>query len=289
MRTILTLLVLCLLAPNVHAVRGVTIEDTDSEFRTRVEEQRIDALQGNAAALHGLGNVYYFGMGPYARSETEAAIWYRWAAELDFAHSQLRLGLMFGDGSGVPSDSVRAYKWLTLAASNGDRDQSAFVDARRARESLTAIMNSQDLAEAQRMAMEWLEGLCRYRHSSTGSRSRTSFAQACRKAATQRDAESQYELAMMFQEEQNPDQTRRWLYFAAEQEHASAQYKLGIDAYHRGNHELAYLWLTRADSNGHPEARESRDRLESQMPKRIFERKKDWEKEWWRLRGKAWR
>ncbi len=287
MRTILTLLVLCLLAPGVHAARGVTIEDTDAEFRVRVEQQRIEALQGNAAALHGLGNVYFFGMGPYARNETEATIWYRWAAELDFAHSQLRLGLMFSDGSGV-SDSVRAYKWLTLASSNGDRNQSAFIDARRARESLQARMTSQELAEAKRTAMEWLESLCRYRHSPAGSRPRASFAQACRKAATQRDAESQYELAMMFHEEQNPDETRRWLYFAAEQGHASAQYKLGIDAYHRRNHELAYLWLTRADSNGHPEARRSRDRLERQMRERSVEMKKDWEKKW-RPKGTVWR
>lgn len=268
MRTILTLLILCLLAPSVHAVRGITIEDTDAEFRVRVEEQRIAALQGDAAALHGLGNVHYFGMGPYTRNETEAAIWYRWAAELDFAHSQLRLGLMFSDGSGVPSDSVRAYKWLTLAASTGDRDQSAFVDARRVRESLKARMNSQELAEAQRMAMEWLESLCRYRHSPAGSRQEASLAQACRKAATQRDAESQYKLAMMFHKERNHDEMRRWLYFAAEQGHASAQYKVGIEAYERSDHELAHKWLTLADSNGHPDARRGLDRLENQMRER---------------------
>ncbi len=48
-----------------------------------------------------------------------AAKWSREAAEQGVAPAQRNLGLCYGRGDGVAKDSVEAYKWLSLAHSQG--------------------------------------------------------------------------------------------------------------------------------------------------------------------------
>ncbi len=60
---------------------------------------------------------------------------------------------MYANGEGVPQDYVAAHMWLTLAGaqSSGD-DREAYVQARKA---VAALMTSEQIAEAQRLAREW--------------------------------------------------------------------------------------------------------------------------------------
>jgi hypothetical protein len=60
------------------------------------------------------------------------------------------LGLAYSTGQGVGVDFVAAHKWFNLAAMQG-------VDAAKSwRASIAKEMNTSQIAEAQRLAREWL-------------------------------------------------------------------------------------------------------------------------------------
>ena len=54
-----------------------------------------------------------------AKDETEAAAWYRKAANGGDAVAQNNLGIMYRYGMGVTKDSVEAAKWFRRAADQG--------------------------------------------------------------------------------------------------------------------------------------------------------------------------
>ena len=45
----------------------------------------------------------------------EAVGWWRKAAEQGYAKAQFNLGIMYGNGRGVPQDYVEAHMWFNLA------------------------------------------------------------------------------------------------------------------------------------------------------------------------------
>ncbi len=93
---------------------------------------------------------YQEGMDAYNRGDYNTALKeFRPLAEQGFASSQFNLGLMYERGQGVPQDYVRAYRWYTLAANQGDYLAEKFKD------NLEKSMTLDQLAEAQRLAREW--------------------------------------------------------------------------------------------------------------------------------------
>ncbi len=70
-------------------------------------------------------------------------------AEQGLAQAQVNLGIIYSQGRGVPKDSVQAYRWYTLADSQGDDLAEEFKDH------LEKSMTLDELAEAQRLAREW--------------------------------------------------------------------------------------------------------------------------------------
>lgn len=66
------------------------------------------------------------------------------------ADALYNLGLAYSTGQGVTADYVVAHKWFNLAASRG------VEDARRWRNQLAAEMNAGQIAQAQKLAREWL-------------------------------------------------------------------------------------------------------------------------------------
>ncbi len=67
------------------------------------------------------------------------------------ATAQFSVGVMYDKGQGVPKDDGLAYMWFNLAAASG------YETARENRDLLSKKMTSKQIAEAQRMAREWLE------------------------------------------------------------------------------------------------------------------------------------
>ena len=80
---------------------------------------------------------------------SQAAQWYRKAAQQGFALSQNNLGLMYGKGRGVPRDYVRAHMWHNLAASQGDKGGT------KNRDFVAEKMTPADISKAQKLAREW--------------------------------------------------------------------------------------------------------------------------------------
>ena len=78
-------------------------------------------------------------------------MWFRQAAEQGFAAGQYNLGLMYAKGEGIPEDYVLAHMWLNLAGAGG------YKDAIEGRDLVAELMTPTLIAEAQRMAREWME------------------------------------------------------------------------------------------------------------------------------------
>jgi len=90
------------------------------------------------------------GMVEYATAVRE----YRPLAERGHAKAQFGLGLMYGNGEGVPQDYVQAHMWYNLAASifppGEDRDKAV-----KNRDIVAMRMTPAQISEAQKLAREW--------------------------------------------------------------------------------------------------------------------------------------
>ncbi len=66
------------------------------------------------------------------------------------AEDLCQMGLVYSTGLGVAEDYVAAHKWFNLAALRGNEDAKIY------RKDLSDAMSSQEIAEAQKAAREWL-------------------------------------------------------------------------------------------------------------------------------------
>jgi hypothetical protein len=84
---------------------------------------------------------------------TEAAMWYRRAAEQGDGRAQYSLGLLYDRGFGVPQDIVEASKWLNLSTAAAP---PPVREARvRIRDAVTTKMTRGEIAQARLRALEW--------------------------------------------------------------------------------------------------------------------------------------
>ena len=111
---------------------------------------RLAAEQGVASAQLDLGRMYDNGTG-VREDDAEAVRWYRLAAEQGSANAQVSLGLMYFTGQGLPQDLVLAYMWCNLSAGQGNEV------ARVSKDRIEAQMTREEIAEAQRLSREWIE------------------------------------------------------------------------------------------------------------------------------------
>ena len=61
-----------------------------------------------------------------------------------------KLGMFYSVGGTVPADKVAAHKWFNLAAARGSREAANY------RRELAAEMSEREIADAQRLAREWI-------------------------------------------------------------------------------------------------------------------------------------
>ncbi len=117
-------------------------------YTKAVKWYRKAAKQNNAVAQYNLGWMYANGKG-VPQIHSEALKWYQKAADQGNATAQYNLGLMYANGTGTEQNNVLAHMWSNLASANG-------VDAARAvRDLVTGKMTPEEVAEAQRRAVEW--------------------------------------------------------------------------------------------------------------------------------------
>jgi len=160
------------------------------DYPTVLRLARPPAVEGEAWAQRLLALTYYRGRG-VAQNYSEAATWFRRAADQGDANAQFFLGVMSSAGQGMPQDFAEGAKWFRLAADQGDPEAqynlglayakgelgetdnvSAYMwfnlaaahfpaaDARRhaaisSRDVAATKMTQEQIAEAQKRAREW--------------------------------------------------------------------------------------------------------------------------------------
>ena len=98
---------------------------------------------GSIAAEYDLGYAYHQGQG-VTRNLSEAAKWFRLAAEGGDPLAQFDYGQRCAAGIAVPKDPVEGLKWYLLAAAQGQQDSVGKV------KDLEASLSSEQIAEARK-------------------------------------------------------------------------------------------------------------------------------------------
>ena len=111
---------------------------------------KVKAEQGNAGAQVSLGLMYARGEG-VPQDYEKAVEWWSRAAEQGNSRAQFKLGLVYSNGEGVPQDYVMAHMFADISAENGSEDGINH------RNILAKKMTPSQIAEAQRLAREWME------------------------------------------------------------------------------------------------------------------------------------
>ncbi len=111
------------------------------------------AENSNVMAQSTLGDIYYYGRG-VPQDFVEAGQWWQLAAEQGMAVAQLNLGVMFANGDGVPQDYVKSYIYTNLAAAHLPPGQDRDIAVKN-REIVGKLLSSAQIAEAQQLTRAW--------------------------------------------------------------------------------------------------------------------------------------
>ena len=86
------------------------------------------------------------------QDSTQAAVWYRKAADKGNGFAQINPGSMYSEG--LPKDHVLAYMWGYLTVSRAQDDETREV-ANNTRDNLVQRMSPEKIGVARRMARGW--------------------------------------------------------------------------------------------------------------------------------------
>ena len=109
------------------------------------------AIQGLAQAQNNLGLMYANGQG-VAQDYKQAVKWFIQAAEQDYTEAQVNLGVMYNIGHGVDKNFIITHVLFNLAAVNGNKN--AIIG----RDTVAAMLSSDQLNQAQKLASTWQVG-----------------------------------------------------------------------------------------------------------------------------------
>ena len=102
----------------IASEKGISVPKDDSEA---ARWYRLAADQGDAAAQYFLGDMHLRGRG-VPQDSAEAVRLFRISAHQGDAFAQYALGVMYANGHGVPQDEAEAVGWYRLAAEQGHID-----------------------------------------------------------------------------------------------------------------------------------------------------------------------
>ncbi len=77
---------------------------------------------------------------------SEAARWYRLAAEQGNSSAQNSLAVMYYNGKGIPQNYILAHMWSNIGAANGNEE------AIKLRDAAAVTMTPNDISKAQELA-----------------------------------------------------------------------------------------------------------------------------------------
>jgi uncharacterized protein len=90
-----------------------------------------------------------------AENRVEAVKWYRKAVEQNFAAAQYNLGLCYERHEGVTEDWVEAYKWLLLAARQGNEAAKKYMTVLESKGLWSEMLTPEQIAQGQKRAREF--------------------------------------------------------------------------------------------------------------------------------------
>ncbi len=120
------------------------------DHATALRVFKAHAALGNSTAQFNLGIIYENGLS-VPQDYAAAVKWYSKAAEQGNADAQNNLGVMYGNGYGVPQGYVEAHMWYNLATAQENET------ARKNRDIVAKQMTPTQIAEAQKVAREWMK------------------------------------------------------------------------------------------------------------------------------------
>jgi hypothetical protein len=129
MRTLIATLITLMLFATTPVVAG-DLEDAAAAYKARDYQKAFRLLkphaeQGLATAQTMLGLMYGDGNG-VPQDHAKAFHWFTKAAKQGQATAQTMLGGMYAQGKGIPEDHARAYAWLSIAAAQGNAGGKKF-------------------------------------------------------------------------------------------------------------------------------------------------------------------
>ena len=131
-------------------------ERSETEFQERwIERVRCLAERGDAESQLKLGIAYRDGSDGPAQDYTEAAFWFRQAAEQGHPMARFNLGRLYERGLGVPRDLITAHLWYNLAASGFEPRDGSRTMAIAGRDRVASQLTAADLRKAYQLASEW--------------------------------------------------------------------------------------------------------------------------------------
>ena len=221
------------------------------------------------------GSNYYVGKNGVSQNDTEAAKWYRKAAEKGHIKAQYYLAQFYSSGKGVTKDSTEALKWYRKAAEQGDiyaqHDLACFY--------YNGEGVTKDYAEAVKWFRKSAERGDNYSQQSLGNcyyygegvtKDYSEAVKWYRKAAVEGEIRfSQYMLGICYYygEGVTKDYTEavKWYQKAAERGYSAAQNNLGY-MYQMGygvekDYKMAKQWYEKAIIQDNPHAMEGMGEL----------------------------
>lgn len=204
----------------------------EERYSEAAQYYRQAAEQGYAPAQNSLGVLYVKGLG-VTKDYYEAVKWYRKSAQQGYIAAQYNLGYSYERGRGITQDYSEAVQWYRKAAEKGDRKaQSRLAEC---------CYYGRGVAEDHYEAVKW-----------------------ARKAAESGDAQAQFRLGYCYNNGKGVAQDRyegaRWYRKAAEKGHTGAQFNLGLCYEHGRGVEQdiseAKRWYQKAADKGHSKAEE---------------------------------
>jgi len=112
-------------------------------------ENWTQAVQGNAQAQAHVGWMYDTGTG-VSQNFTEAAKWYRKAADQGNAEAQNHLGCLYWNGSGTPKNATEAGQWWQKAAAQGNAEAKQNLALMSAQQGSVAASDSSGVADREK-------------------------------------------------------------------------------------------------------------------------------------------
>jgi hypothetical protein len=124
------------------------------DYSQAADWYRKAAEQGSVTGQLHLAALYRDGGGKhFARDMVQAAAWYRKAAEQGDVGAQATLGVLYSMGQGLPQNYVEAYYWLDLAAQVKGPNQEKYAANRQM---IGTHITADELADVEERVAKWL-------------------------------------------------------------------------------------------------------------------------------------